>query len=196
MRVLVACEFSGIVRDAFDAKGHDAWSCDLLPSDTWGHHFQCDVREVLDDRWDLVIAHPPCTHLSVSGARWFPEKRADGRQQAGIDFFMLFANCKAPMVAIENPVGIMSTQWRKPNQVIQPWMFGHPEFKATCFWLKGLPTLVPTEVLPRPEKGTDQWKKWNRVHKLGPSPERAKLRSWRFPKIAAAMAEQWSSHVA
>lgn len=148
MRVLVACEFSGTVRDAFRARGHDAWSCDLLPTEAdpqW--HLRCDVRDVLTDHWDLVIAHPPCDHLAVSGARWFAEKRADGRQQQGIDFFMAMVNAPAPRHAIENPVGIMSRLYRKPDQIIQPYEYGHPESKKTCLWLKGLPKLTPTEVL-------------------------------------------------
>lgn len=192
MRVLVACEYSGTVRDAFRAMGHDAWSCDLLPTEVDGPHIVGDVLSVLGDGWDLMIAHPPCTHLAVSGARWFPEKRKDGRQKSGIDLFMALANANIPRIAIENPVGIMSTVFREPDQVLQPWMFGHPEFKATCLWLKGLAPLRPTDVLQVPEVGTDEWKKWNRVHKCPPGPERAKLRSWRYPKIAAAMADQWS----
>ena len=191
MKVLVACEASGIVRDAFIARGHDAMSCDLEPTDAPGPHYQGDVRNVLSDGWDLIIAHPPCTHLAVSGARWFPEKRADGRQQAAIEFFLLLANAPAPRVAIENPVGIMSSLYGEPTQVIQPWQFGHPEFKATCWWLKNLPKLQPTEVLIPPASDAPEWNAWNRVHKCPPGPMRAKLRSWRFPKIAAAMADQW-----
>lgn len=193
MRVLIACEYSGIVRDAFLAKGHDAMSCDLLPTDLEGPHYQGDIRDVLNDGWDLMIAHPPCTHLSVSGARWFPQKRADGRQQAAIEFFMLLANAPIPKIAVENPIGIMSTQYKKPTQVIQPWWFGHPEFKATCFWLKNLPPLVATDKLTPATKDSEEWKSWNRVHKCPPGPMRAKLRSWRYPKIAAAMAAQWGN---
>lgn len=150
MKILVACEWSGAVRDAFTALGHDATSCDLLPSATTGKHVQGDVRPLLQEQWDMVIAFPPCTHLCVSGARYFAEKRSDGRQQAGIDFFMLFANLDCPRVAIENPVGIMSTLYRKPDQIIQPWQFGHPESKSTCLWLRFLPKLQPTNVLHRP----------------------------------------------
>lgn len=193
MKVLVACEFSGIVRDAFIEKGHDAWSCDLLATDSPGNHYQCDIRDVLNMEWDLMIAHPPCTHLSVSGARWFDEKRKDGRQQSAIDFFMLFTKTKIPKVCIENPIGIMSTIYKAPRQVIQPYYFGHPEFKATCFWLKGLPRLNGTEYLSPPVRGDEDWNKWNRVHKCPPGPQRAKLRSWRYPKIANAMADQWGS---
>lgn len=191
MKVLVACEASGIVRDAFIARGHDAMSCDLEPTDAPGPHYQGDVRDVLSNGWDLIVAHPPCTHLAVSGARWFPEKRADGRQQAAIEFFLLLANAPAPRVAVENPVGIMSSIYGEPTQVIQPWQFGHPEFKATCWWLKNLPALKPTEILTPPTNDSPEWNAWNRVHKCPPGPMRAKLRSWRFPKIAAAMANQW-----
>ena len=191
MRVLVACEASGIVRDAFIARGHDAMSCDLEPTDAPGPHYQGDVRDVLSNGWDLIVAHPPCTHLAVSGARWFPEKRADGRQQAAIEFFLLLANAPAPRIAVENPVGIMSSLYGEPTQVIQPWHFGHPEFKATCWWLKNLPALKPTEILTPPTNDSPEWNAWNRVHKCPPGPMRAKLRSWRFPKIAAAMAAQW-----
>ena len=191
MRVLVACEASGIVRDAFIARGHDAMSCDLEPTDAPGPHYQGDVRDVLSNGWDLIVAHPPCTHLAVSGARWFPEKRADGRQQAAIEFFLLLANAPAPRIAVENPVGIMSSLYGEPTQVIQPWQFGHPEFKATCWWLKNLPALKPTEILTPPTNDSPEWNAWNRVHKCPPGPMRAKLRSWRFPKIAAAMADQW-----
>ena len=191
MKVLVACEASGIVRDAFIARGHDAMSCDLEPTDAPGPHYQGDVRDVLSNGWDLIVAHPPCTHLAVSGARWFPEKRADGRQQSAIEFFLLLANAPAPRVAVENPVGIMSSIYGEPTQVIQPWQFGHPEFKATCWWLKNLPALKPTEILTPPTNDSPEWNAWNRVHKCPPGPLRAKLRSWRFPKIAAAMADQW-----
>ena len=184
MKVLVACEFSGRVRDAFISKGYDAMSCDLLPSETPGPHYQGDVLDVLDDGWDLMIAHPPCTHLAVSGAAWFAEKRKDGRQQEAIDFFMKLANAEIPKIAVENPISIMSTVWRKPDQIIQPWMFGHGETKATCLWLKNLPKLQPTNVV----SGREQ-----RLHRLPPSPDRWKLRSVTFQGIADAMAEQWGS---
>jgi len=183
MRVLVACEFSGVVRDAFRAKGHDAWSCDLLPCDADpSYHYQCDVLPLLGDGWGLIIAHPPCDHLAVSGARWFKEKRADGRQQDAINFFMQMINAPSPMVAVENPIGIMSTQYRKPDQIIQPWMFGHGETKATCLWLKGLPKLQPTDIVD----GREQ-----RIHKMPPGPDRWKKRSVTFQGIADAMADQW-----
>ncbi len=184
MKVLVACEFSGVVRDAFKAKGHDAWSCDLRPTDKPGQHIQGDVLPVLRQIWDLIIAHPPCTHLAVSGARWFPEKRKDGRQQAAIDFFMAFADAQAPRIAIENPVCIMSRLWRKPDQTIQPWQFGHGEVKRTCLWLKGLPKLKPTNIVEGREP---------RVWKMGPSPERERLRSITYQGIADAMADQWGN---
>ena len=184
MRVLIACEFSGRVRDAFIAKGHDAMSCDLLSSEMPGPHYQGDVLDILDDGWDLMIAHPPCTHLAVSGAAWFAEKRADGRQQHAIDFFMQLANADISKIAVENPVSIMSTKWRKPDQIVQPWMFGHGETKATCLWLKNLPKLHPTDIVD----GREQ-----RLHRLPPSIDRWKLRSVTYQGIADAMAEQWGA---
>lgn len=188
MRVLVACEESQEVCKAFRAHGHEAYSCDIQEC-SGGHpewHLQVDVLEILKMRWDLIIAHSPCTDLSVSGARWFAQKRADGRQQRSIDFFMKFTNLDCPRVAIENPVCIMSTVWRKPDQIIQPWQFGHGETKATCLWLKGLPTLKPTNIV----SGREQ-----RVWKMPPSLERAKARSKTFPGIALAMAEQWGTGI-
>jgi site-specific DNA-cytosine methylase len=182
MRVLIACEYSGAVRDAFRRGGHDAMSCDLLPTEAPGPHYQGDVRDVLDYPWDLMVAHPPCTHLSVSGARHFEAKRMDGRQQAAVAFFMALARAPVPRIAIENPVCIMSSMWRKADQVIQPWQFGHGETKATCLWLKGLPLLRPTTVVEGRE---------NRVHRMPPSPERWKERSRTFAGIAEAMATQW-----
>ena len=194
MRVLIACEASQLVCKAFRAKGHEAFSCDL--EDCYGGHpewhFKQDVLQVIDMGWDMMIAHPPCTHLAVSGARWFDEKRKDGRQKAAIDFFMEFTKTNIPKVCIENPIGIMSTIYKKPSQVIQPYYFGHPEFKATCFWLRRLPRLNGTELLTPPSiEDKENWNKWNRVHKCPPGPERALLRSWRYPKIAKAMADQW-----
>ena len=183
MKVLVACEFSGIVRDAFRAKGHDAWSCDLLPSESdQSYHIQGDVLKEFGHGWDMVIAFPPCTHLAVSGARWFKEKQADGRQQEGIEFFMRFTGLDCSW-AIENPVGIMSSKYRKPDQIIQPWQFGHGETKATCLWLNGLPKLRSSNIV----SGREQ-----RIWKLPPSKDRAKLRSRTYPGIAKAMADQWS----
>lgn len=184
MRVLIACEYTGIVRDAFIARGHEAMSCDLLPTEAPGPHYQGDVRDVLDACWDLIIAHPPCTHLSVSGARHFAEKRQDGRQQAAIAFFMQMVKAPAPMIAVENPVCIMSKLYRKPDQIIQPWMFGHGETKSTCLWLKGLPLLMPTNIVDG---------RVNRIHKMSPSPYRGKLRSATYQGIADAMAEQWGA---
>jgi site-specific DNA-cytosine methylase len=182
---LVACEESQTVTKAFRANGHDAWSCDIIPC-SGGHpewHFQCDVTNLLNLPWDLIIAHPPCTDLAVSGARHFAEKRKDGRQQRSIDFFMLFVNCSCQRVAIENPIGIMSSVYRKPDQIIQPWMFGHGETKATCFWLKGLPPLKPTNIV----SGREQ-----RIWKMPPSKDRAALRSKTYEGIAEAMASQWT----
>ena len=186
LRVLVACEFSGVVRDAFTARGHDAMSCDLLPTEAPGPHYQGDVRDVLDYPWDVMIAHPPCTDLSVSGARHFAAKRLDGRQQASASFFLMLSKVDIPCIAIENPVCIMSSLWRKPDCVLQPWQFGHGETKATCLWLKGLPPLVPTDIVP----GRDA-----RVHRMPPGPDRWKKRSATYPGIAAAMADQWSAHL-
>ena len=184
MKVLVACEYSGKVRDAFIAQGAEAMSCDLLPTDNPGPHYQGDVRDVIDYPWDLLIAHPPCTDLAVSGARHFEEKRMRGGQQASASFFMWIARQHhIPRIAIENPVCIMSSVWRKPDQTIQPWMFGHGETKATCLWLKNLPLLRATEVV----EGRDQ-----RVHKLPPSSDRWKLRSETYTGIAHAMADQWN----
>lgn len=192
MKVLVACEYSGTVRDAFIAEGHDAISCDLLPTDVPGPHYQGDVTDILGEGWDLMVAHPPCTHLSVSGSRHFAAKRADGRQQAAIDFFMKLANADIPKICIENPVCIMSSVWMQPTQTIQPWMFGHTEQKATCLWLKALPPLVATNdvyeemmLLPKAER--------ERIHYMPPGPDRWKERSKTFAGIAQAMASQWSN---
>lgn len=184
MRVLVACEESQAVTKAFRARGHDAWSCDLMPC-SGGHpewHIQGDARAIFGDGWDLMVAFPPCTHLAVSGARWFKQKRADGRQAEGVALFMAFAEAPIERVAIENPVGIMSSIWRKPDQVIQPWQFGHGETKATCLWLRGLPRLRPSNVVA----GRDP-----KVHRMAPSPTRSLQRSKTYPGIAAAMAVQW-----
>lgn len=182
MRILVACEYSGAVRDAFRNRGHDAMSCDLLPTDAPGPHYQGDVSDILNDGWDMLIGFPPCTHLAVSGARWFPEKRADGRQQAALDFVRLLMNAPIDKIAIENPVSVISSQIRKPDQTIQPWQFGHGETKRTCLWLKGLPKLTPTDIV----EGREQ-----RIWKMPPSPDRWKERSKTFTGIANAMADQW-----
>lgn len=185
MRILVGCEFSGAVRDAFAALGHDAWSCDLLPSETPGNHIQGDLLGILGDGWDLAIFHPPCTHLAVSGARWFRHKQQE--QAEALAFVQALLDAPIPRIALENPVSIISSRIRKPDQIIQPWQFGHGETKATCLWLKNLPPLVPTEIVEGREA---------RVHRMPPGPDRWKERSRTFPGIAAAMAAQWSSHLA
>ena len=186
MRVLIACEYSGTVRDAFIGGGHEAMSCDLLPTDVPGPHYEGDLFDVIDYPWDLLIAHPPCTHLAVSGSRHFEAKRNDGRQQAAVSFFMQIVRRSAHIqkVAIENPVCIMSSLYRKPDQIIQPWQFGHGETKATCLWLKGLPLLQPTNIVEGRE---------NRIHRMPPSPDRWKERSKTFQGIADAMAKQWGA---
>ena len=184
MRVLIACEFSGIVRDAFRAHGHDAWSVDLLPCESDPrYHWQGDILPLLRNqvgRWDLLIAFPPCTHLAVSGARWFKDKQKE--QQEAIKFFMALVEAHIPKIAIENPIGIMSTRYRKPDQIVQPWQFGHGETKATCLWLKNLPLLTPTNVVAGRRA---------RVHLEPPSPERWKNRSRTYTGIAEAMVAQW-----
>jgi hypothetical protein len=179
VKVLIACEFSGIVRDTFIARGHDAISCDLLPTERPGPHYQGDIIEILGVDWDLIIAHPPCTHLASSGARWFKEKK--GEQQEAIDFFMRFT-VPHTRICIENPIGIMSTRYRKPDQIIQSWQFGHGETKATCLWLFGLPNLTPTNIVEGREP---------RIHHMSPGPNRSKERSRTYQDIADAMAEQW-----
>lgn len=198
LRVLVACEFSGIVRDSFTRRGHYAMSVDLLPSESsLGDHYQGDVREILDrpsvrHDWDLMIAHPPCTHLCNSGARWFKDKRNDGLtlQADALDFVRYLLSANIPRIALENPTGIISTHIRKPDQIIQPWHFGHEETKATCLWLKGLPGLYATDVrLALP----DDLRVSNRVHQMSPSKDRWKGRSRTLTGIADAMAEQWGS---
>ena len=184
MRVLVGCEFSGIVRDAFIKRGHDAWSCDLLPTERPGPHLQIDVLRALERNWDLCIFHPPCTRLAVSGARWF--KQYEEEQEEALNFVRELMYCSAPY-ALENPISVISSRIRKPDQIIQPWQFGHPETKATCLWLMNLPNLKPTKVV----EGRD-----NRVHREPPSPERWKNRSRTLPGVAEAMADQWGSAVA
>lgn len=186
MRVLVACEYSGRVREAFRKRGHDAWSCDLLESeDDSPYHIQMDALEasrMVTWLWDLIIAHPPCTDLAVSGARHFPAKIADGRQQRALDFVQALLNAPCDKIALENPISIISTKIRKPDQIIQPWQFGHGETKATCLWLKNLPKLLPTNIVD----GRD-----DRIHKMAPGPNRWKERSRTYQGIADAMAEQW-----
>jgi hypothetical protein len=182
MRVLVACEFSGTVRDAFTRRGHYAVSCDLLPSETPGPHHQGDVSMILTDGWDLMIAHPPCTHLAVSGARWFKDKQTE--QAEALDFVRLLLDAPIPRIALENPVSIISSKIRKPDQIIQPWQFGHGETKATCLWLHGLPPLQPTDIVEG---------RTARVHRMPPGPDRWKERSRTFQGIADAMASQWGA---
>ena len=181
MRVLVACEFSGIVRDAFLAKGHYVMSCDFLPTEQKGPHYQGDVLNILNDGWDMMIAHPPCTHLAVSGARWFKDKKME--QWEALNFVKVLLEAPIKKIALENPISVISTKVRKPDQIIQPWMFGHGETKATCFWLKNLPKLEPTDVVEGRE---------NRIHRMAPSKNRWKNRSRTYTGIAKAMAEQWS----
>jgi site-specific DNA-cytosine methylase len=183
MRVLVACEESQRVCQAFRDKGHEAYSCDILPTSgthpEW--HIQDDVMEHLNDGWDMMIAHPPCTHLSVSGARWFKYKGTD--QDLALRFVQDLLMAKTPRICVENPVSIISTRIRKPDQIIQPWQFGHGETKATCLWLKGLPKLQPTNIVEGREA---------RVHKMAPGPNRARDRARTYPGIAEAMATQWN----
>lgn len=180
MKVLVACEFSGIVRDAFIARGHDARSCDLLPTERPGAHYQGDVLDILGNEWDMLIGFPPCTHLAVSGARWFKDKQIE--QAEALLFVKMLMDAPIKRIAIENPISIISSKIRKPDQIIQPWMFGHGETKATCLWLKNLPKLTPTNVVDGREP---------RVHRIPPSPDRWKLRSTTYQGIADAMADQW-----
>ena len=187
MKVLVACEFSGIVRESFRARGHDAMSCDLLPSEQDGPHYQGDVRDVLDDGWDMMIAHPPCTHLAVSGARWFYKKQRE--QAEALDFVRLLMNAPIPRIAIENPVSIISSHIRKPDQIIQPWQFGDPFQKTTCLWLFSLPALVPTKIVDKGEFVTTPSGK--RLPKWYSDDKSPKNRSRTFRGIAQAMAEQW-----
>lgn len=183
MKVLVACEYSGIVRDAFTRAGHYAISCDLLPSERPGPHYQGDVRDIISTHWDLMIAHPPCTHLAVSGARWFKGKHAE--QAEALEFVKMLMDAPIKMIAIENPISIISSSIRKPDQIIQPWQFGHGETKATCLWLKGLPLLTATNIVDGREA---------RVHRMTPGPDRWKERSRTYAGIADAMALQWGLH--
>lgn len=214
MKVLIACEYSGVVRNAFIAKGHDAWSVDLLPTDQHPveKHYQGDIRDIINNGWDLMIAHPPCTYLCVSGSGWFyhpedknlpiqqrrphpkyPNRRKD--QKEAIEFFMMLANTNIPKIAVENPIGVISKVWRKPDQIIQPYQFGEEASKATCLWLKGLPKLVPTKIVGRGEfithKSGVKKPKWFADALKLPPLERMKARSKTFQGIADAMAEQW-----
>ena len=181
MSVLVACEFSGIVRDAFRARGHDAWSCDLLPTEgDPANHIVGPVESFLGLGWDLMVAHPPCTYLAVSGARWFAQRRDE--QEEALAFVRLLMDAPIPRIAVENPVSVISSRIRRPDQIVQPWMFGHGETKATCLWLKGLPRLEPTDIVDG---------RTPRVHHASPGPDHWKERSRTLPGIAMAMAEQW-----
>ena len=193
MRVLVACEYSGTVRDAFRARGHDAWSCDLLPCDADpAYHHQGDVLDLLHDGWDLMIAHPPCTHLAVSGARWFKDKVSE--QLEALAFVRTLLTAPIPRIALENPVSIISSHIRKPDQIIQPWMFGHEATKTTCLWLKDLPPLVPTNMVGYGERHvTKSGRSLPKWYNLPPSADRWKIRSATFSGIANAMAEQWGT---
>lgn len=200
MKVLIACEFSGIVRDAFAARGHDVWSCDLLSSERPGNHIQGDVLEVLGDGWDLMVAHPPCTYLCNMGIWWNhkrPERWAETDKAS--KFFMQLADADIPRIAIENPVGTMSTKWRKPEQVINPWQFGHEANKPTCLWLKGLPRMTPTNIVGKGQfYGTRPGRRWSAwMHKTSGmrKTERARIASRTFQGIAEAMAEQWSASI-
>lgn len=190
MNVLIGCEFSGIVREAFKAQGHNAWSCDLLPTEIPGQHYQCDIKRVMYwipnpikecKKWDLMIAHPPCTHLAVSGARWFKDKQKE--QAEALEFVQMLMEAPIEKICIENPISVISSKIRKPDQIIQPWQFGHGETKATCLWLKNLPSLVPTNIVEGREA---------RIHKMPPGKNRWKERSRTFVGVAQAMAEQWS----
>ena len=184
MKVLIACEYSGRVRDAFRRYGHDAMSCDLLPTEVLGPHHQGPVEDVLHNGWDLMVAHPPCTHLAVSGSRHFPEKIADGRQAAALDFVRLLMDAPIKRWCIENPVSVISSAIRSPDQIIQPWEYGHGEVKAPCLWLKNLPKLKPTDCVEGREP---------KVHMMPPGPDRWKDRSRTFEGIAKAMGNQWGN---
>ena len=184
MKILVACEYSGTVRDAFSRRGWEAWSCDLLPSEKPGNHYQGDVRDIIGNGWNLMIAHPPCTHLAVSGARWFKDKVRE--QEEALDFVRLLLSAPIQHIALENPVSVISSRIRKPDQVIQPWQHGHGETKATCLWLENLPLLKPSNIV----EGREQ-----RIWKLPPGPNRWKERSRTFSGIADAMADQWTQYI-
>ena len=192
MKVLVACEYSGTVRDAFRKRGHDAWSCDILPTDVEGPHFQCDVREIVNKEWDLMIAHPPCTYLSVSGMHWTTRGLRDPQlTEDALDFVRFLLSAPIPRIALENPISVISSRIRKPDQIIQPWQFGHTETKATCLWLKGLQKLKETKNVKAEMMKLKQSER-SKIHFASPSPDRWKIRSKTYQGIADAMAEQWS----
>ena len=184
IKILIACEYSGAVRDAFKNKGFDATSCDILPTDVPGKHYEGDIKDILNNDWHLMVAHPPCTHLAVSGARWFKDKQEE--QKEALEFVRMLLDAPIKHIALENPVSIISSKIRKPDQIIQPWQFGHGETKKTCLWLKNLPKLKPTKVVD----GREQ-----RIWKLPPSKDRWKIRSKTFQGIADAMAEQWGEYI-
>lgn len=184
MKILIACEYSGTVREAFSKLGHDAWSCDILETEIPGNHLQCDVREILGEGWDMMIAHPPCTHLAVSGARWFKDKKVE--QAEALEFVRLLLDAPIQRIALENPISIISSHIRKPDQIIQPWQYGHGETKATCLWLQNLPKLEPTNIV----EGREQ-----RIWKMPPSKDRQKLRSKTYPGIANALAIQFTAFI-
>lgn len=209
MRVLVGCEYSGVVRDAFTKMGHDAWSCDFEPAETPGNHYQGDVKDIINDNWDVGIFHPPCTFLAGSGVRWlshpddthlpfderrphpqYPNRRQDMRD--AMDFVLFLYNSNIPRVAIENPIGLLSTMWRKPNQIIQPWQYGHEKMKSTCLWLRGLPELIPTNIVGPPPVDSVERRKWQDVWMASPGPNRWKDRSRTYKGFGDAMANQWS----
>lgn len=196
MKILAACEYSGTVRDAFAALGHEAWSCDLLPSETPGNHHQCDVREILGQPWDIIIAFPPCTYLCSSGMHWTVRGLRDPKlTEDALDFVCCLLGAPCKHIALENPVGAISTRIRKPDCIIHPYEFGHPESKTTCLWLKNLPPLKPTNVCQKPASGRWENQTPSGQNKLGPSPNRWKERSKTYPGIASAMAAQWSAFV-
>ena len=196
MRALIACEYSGRVRDAFTALGWDAWSCDLLPSDATGQHYQCDILDVLNNNWDILIAFPPCTYLCSSGMHWTVRGLRDPKlTEQALSFVQLLMSADIKYIALENPVGAISSRIRKPDQIIQPWQFGHPESKTTCLWLKNLPPLKPTNVLQKPESGRWENQTPSGQNKLGPSKDRWKERSKTYTGIAQAMAQQWSEFI-
>jgi hypothetical protein len=192
VRVLIACEFSGIVRDAFARRGHDAWSCDLLANERDGQHIQGDVLGIIGDGWDLMIAHPPCTYLAVSGARWFAGRQRE--QAAALGFVRALLDAPVARIALENPISIISTRIRKPDQIVQPWQFGDDASKATCLWIKGLPRLLPTNILPGGKGARRANQTPSGQNRLGPSPRRAVERARTYPGIASAMADQWGGH--
>lgn len=193
MKILIACEYSGTVRDAFRALGHDAMSCDLLPTEREGPHYQGSVLDVLGDGWDLMVAHPPCTHLAVSGAAHFAKKRASGVQDEALDFVRLLLNAPIPKIALENPISIISSRIRKPDQIVHPWQFGHETTKATCLWLKGLPLLTPTQIVSKGERQVYASGKSSPIWHAKTGGGSGKARSMTFQGMADAMAAQWGT---